>query len=200
MIIFFGGAGPEMLQRFYSASLFYWNTVALQCCQFLQYQHSESVSGLHTSPPSCCLPATAPPESQISTEHRAPRAMQQLPTSQLFYTWWCQSQLGDPVSPNSCHHLAPLPCVHTSVLYICVYSCPVSQFFCTSCLDSTYMRCECMLRPVPRFASLWTIAHQAPLSRKVSGKNTGVGCIFSSYICLLPYNICFSLPDLLHSV
>ena len=30
------------------------------------------------------------------------------------------------------------------------------------------------------FVTPWTIAHQAPLSMKFSGKNTGVGCHFLS--------------------
>ena len=41
--------------------------------------------------------------------------------------------------------------------------------------------CVCMLSRlsyVQLFATLWTVAHQAPLSMRFPGKNTGVGCHF----------------------
>ena len=36
----------------------------------------------------------------------------------------------------------------------------------------------CVLRHVLLFATLWTVAHQAPLSMGFPGKNTRVGCHF----------------------
>ena len=38
--------------------------------------------------------------------------------------------------------------------------------------------CACVLSHVQLFVTLWTIAHQVPLSMGFSGKNTGVGCHF----------------------
>ena len=38
--------------------------------------------------------------------------------------------------------------------------------------------CVCVLSHVQLFATLWTVAHQAPLSMDSLGKNTGVGCHF----------------------
>ena len=47
----------------------------------------------------------------------APCTIQQVPTSYLFYTWWCIY-----VNHNlPIHSPFPPPCFHTSVLYTCVF-------------------------------------------------------------------------------
>ena len=44
-------------------------------------------------------------------------------------------------------------------------------------------------RHVWLFATLWTVAHQAPLSMGVSGKNTGVGCRALFQIFRAPWSL-----------
>ena len=59
-----------------------------------------------------------------------------------------------------------------------------------------------MLSHVQRFETLWSIAHQAPLSMDFLGKSTGAGCHFllqgifltqGLNLCLLPWQV-DSLP------
>ena len=85
------------------------------------------ISYTYTSLPSL-LGLPPPPHPPHLGHHRAPSwapcAIQQVPTSYLFYTWWCIY-----VNPNLPVHPTlpfPAPRVHMSVLYACV-SIPVPQ-------------------------------------------------------------------------
>ena len=53
--------------------------------------------------------------------------------------------------------------------------CLVSQYF---KVDSTHMHARALSRfsRFQLFMTLWTVAHQVPLSLRFSSKNTGVGC------------------------
>ena len=55
-------------------------------------------------------------------------------------------------------------CIHVCI-YVCVYMYILSDFHFTHYIVSDS-------------ASMWTVAHQAPLSMGFPGKNTGVGCHF----------------------
>ena len=48
------------------------------------------------------------------------------------------------------------------------------EFRCQACL----LACLLRFSHVQCFATLWTVAHQAPMSMGFPGKNTGVGCHF----------------------
>ena len=63
----------------------------------------------------------------------APWTVQQLSINYLFYTWQCI--YFNPSSP----YIPPTPCLHTSILYMCLYSYPANRFIGTIFLDSTYM-------------------------------------------------------------
>ena len=76
--------------------------------------------------------------------------------------------------PSPCHYQDGFchPKVYTSPLF----SCPllillVKSASCVLCV-LCHFSCVCL------FATLWTVAHQAPLSMAFPGKNTGVGCHF----------------------
>ena len=57
-------------------------------------------------------------------------------------------------------------------LHVCVHAC-VCMHVCT---------CPYTLSCVRLFAIPWTVARQAPLSMKLPGKNTGIGCHFLSSV------------------
>ena len=87
-------------------------------------QHGPVIS-THVSPLSWTISC---PHLTCLGEHRAPRwapcGLRQLPTGNLFYTWWCTCQCYPQFilpSPS-----LSLPCVHVFVLYICI-SIPAPQ-------------------------------------------------------------------------
>ena len=86
------------------------------------------------------LLAPPPPSTPSLGHHRAPSwapfAVQRLPTSCLFYTWWRMHVSAAP-SVSSPHALGPQ--VHSLHLHLC--SCPAMRSSCTIFLDSTYMPC-----------------------------------------------------------
>ena len=184
MIVFFWGwetgNTAEMLQLQY---VLLEQSCFTMLCQFLLYQQSGSVSCLHTSPPpGACLPPLHP----TLCHHRALSSLSYAAASHqlailhlVVYT--CQSHFSQFIPPP----LPPSLCPHICSLHLCLYSCPVSRFFCTSFLGSTYMPCECMLRPLRLFATLRTVAHQAPLSME---------CFRQEYWSGLP----FSPPTYIH--
>ena len=117
------------------------------CCAV---QLRESAVSIHTSPSSwVSLPL---PHPIHLGHHRAPSwascTIQQLPTSCLFYTWWC---IYSSHSPSSSTPFLPL-CPHICSLHL--HSCPANRFICTITLDSTHALIynHCFL--------LWFLAYQ----------------------------------------
>ena len=108
-------------------------------CSFLLYNKVNPAICIHISP--YPLPLASPSHPPYLTPlggHRAlswsPCAMQQLPTSYLFYIWQC-------IYVNATFSLRPsLPTPLKSVLNVCIYSCPTTRFISTIFLDSIYMR------------------------------------------------------------
>ena len=78
-------------------------------------QQCESVVSIHISSPSW---ASLPPP-EVVTEYWAPCAIQQLPTSYLFCTWYCV-HVSATLSLHTSLSLLPLPHVHKSVLYVSI--------------------------------------------------------------------------------
>ena len=65
-------------------------------------------------------------------------AIQQIPTTYMFYTWWCISVIPNlPVLPTL--HFSPLPRPHVCSLCPRLYSCLGNSFICVIFLDSTSM-------------------------------------------------------------
>ena len=69
--------------------------------------------------------------------HRTPNwapllYIQQVPTSSLFYIWWCTYK--NPSLP-----IHPPPCPYVYSLHPHLYSCPAKRLICTVFLDSKYM-------------------------------------------------------------
>ena len=93
-------------------------------CRQIPYQLSyQGISYVYTSTPSLLALPLAPPPHYLLGHHRAPSrapcAVQQLPASSLFYTWWCVCKCVN-CTLSFCHtHFSP-SCVHKAVLCICV--------------------------------------------------------------------------------
>ena len=107
-------------------------------CQFLLYNEvNQLYVYLYPLP---LGPPSHPHHPTYLGGHRAPsctpRAIQQFPTSYLFYTWQCiYVKLNLPVCPT-----LPFPCcVHISALHLRLCSCPTNSFICTIFLDFTYI-------------------------------------------------------------
>ena len=93
-------------------------------CRQIPYQLSyQGLSYVSTSTPSLLAFPPAPPPHYLLGHHRALSwascAVQQLPASSLFYTWWCVCKCVNGTI-SSCHTLFSPSCVHKAVLCICV--------------------------------------------------------------------------------
>ena len=81
--------------------------------------------------------------------------------------WWCQASTQVPV-PGLCLHEKKTNTFEKPLLlcvsFTRVHMCSVASTLCNLCSR------------VQLFATLWTVARQAPLSVNSPGKNTGVGC------------------------
>ena len=102
-------------------------------------QRSESAVCIHISPPAPASYSIAhsTPADHRRTLSRAPCVKQQLPTSCLFYIWWCME-----VNPNLLIHpilLPPPPRLHICSLHLCLYCCPANRFIKYIFLDSIHM-------------------------------------------------------------
>ena len=99
---------------------FNWGMTALQCCVNFCSTMGESAFCIHTLPPSWVSLLPGPPSSTPG-HHRALSwascALEQAPTSSLFYTWqWICVDPNFPICP-----LLSFPAhVHTAVSYVCV--------------------------------------------------------------------------------
>ena len=101
-------------------------------CRQIPYQLSyQGISYVYTSTPSLLAFPPAPPPHYLLGHHRALSwascAVQQLPASSLFYTWWCVCKCVSGTI-SFCHTLFSPSCVHKAVLCLCFYSCPASSF------------------------------------------------------------------------
>ena len=121
-------------------SFFNWVIVALPCCVGFCCT-MKWISHIYTHIPSLLiLPAVSPPPPPTPGHHRAsswaPFAIQQIPTSALFYTQQCVY-----VSVNLLIRCTLFPCPlcwHIHSLHLRLYSCPANRSICTIFLDSTY--------------------------------------------------------------
>ena len=98
---------------------FYWSIVAVQRCVSFGCTTTWISSMHHIYPASWTFLLTIPippPRSSQRTELSS-CAIGQLPTSYLFYTWYWYDNANLPVIPPSLPHP---PCVHTSILYVCI--------------------------------------------------------------------------------
>ena len=123
--------------------IFNWRIIALQCCAGF-WHRTMWISLQYTYVPFflTLLLIACPPHSTPLGYYRvpdwAPYVIQQLPTSYLFYIWWC-------ICFNvalSIHPTLSFPTVSASLFSTSVslfYSCPANRFISTIFLDSTYM-------------------------------------------------------------
>ena len=76
------------ISRVFCLFIFNWRKIALQCSWFLPYNNKNQPLSIHKSPPSWV--SLSSPHSTPLSHHRVPGwgpcAIQQLPTSNLFYT------------------------------------------------------------------------------------------------------------------